>query len=67
MIEDTCESIGSKFKKYLGSYGDFSSFSFYTSHQISGGEGGMIACKDPKDYQILRTLRSHGWIRELKI
>ena len=30
LIEDTCESIGSKFKKkYLGSYGDFSSFSFY--------------------------------------
>ena len=67
LIEDTCESIGSKYKKkYLGTFGDFSSFSFYTSHQISGGEGGMIACKDPEDYQILRTLRSHGWVREIK-
>ena len=67
LIEDTCESIGSKFKKkYLGTFGDFSSFSFYTSHQISGGEGGMITCKDPEDYQILRTLRSHGWVREIK-
>ena len=67
LIEDTCESIGSKFKKkYLGTFGDFSSFSFYTSHQISGGEGGMITCKDPEDYQIIRTLRSHGWVREIK-
>lgn len=66
LIEDTCEAIGSKFKnKYLGSFGDFASFSFYTSHQVSGGEGGMLTCKDAKDYQIIRTLRSHGWIREI--
>ena len=66
LIEDNCESIGSKYKnKYLGSYGDFSSFSFYTSHQISGGEGGMLTCKNPEDFQIIRTLRSHGWIREI--
>jgi len=66
LIEDNCESIGSKFKnRYLGSYGDFSSFSFYTSHQISGGEGGMLVCKDSKDFQIIRTLRSHGWVREI--
>ena len=50
LIEDTCESIGSKYKeKYLGTYGDFSSFSFYTSHQVSGGEGGMITCKNAED------------------
>jgi len=66
LIEDTCESIGSKYKeKYLGTYGYFSSFSFYTSHQISGGEGGMITCKNAEDYQIIRTLRSHGWVREI--
>ena len=46
LIEDNCESLGSKYKnKYLGSYGDFSSFSFYYSHQITSGEGGMIACR----------------------
>ena len=44
LIEDTCESLGSKFKKkYLGTFGNFSSFSFYSSHQISSGEGGMVA------------------------
>ncbi len=65
LIEDTCESLGSKFKnKYLGSFGDFSSFSFYTSHQISSGEGGMISCKDEIDYNIIKSLRSHGWSRD---
>ena len=43
LIEDTCESLGTKYKnKYLGSFGEFASFSFYSSHQISSGEGGMI-------------------------
>jgi CDP-6-deoxy-D-xylo-4-hexulose-3-dehydrase len=41
LIEDTCESLGTKYKnKYLGTFGEFSSFSFYSSHQISSGEGG---------------------------
>ena len=35
IIEDNCESLGSKLKnKYLGTFGDFASFSFYYSHQI---------------------------------
>ena len=64
LIEDTCESLGTKFNnKYLGTFGEFSSFSFYTSHQISAGEGGMICCKDKNDYEIIKSLRSHGWSR----
>lgn len=64
LIEDTCESLGSKYKKkYLGTFGDFSSYSFYSSHQISSGEGGMICCKNKKDQDIIKSLRSHGWSR----
>jgi CDP-4-dehydro-6-deoxyglucose reductase, E1 len=67
LIEDTCESLGTKYKnKYLGSFGDFSSFSFYSSHQISSGEGGMICCKNNDDYEIIKSLRAHGWSRGLK-
>ena len=67
LIEDNCESLGSKYKKkFLGTYGDFSSFSFYYSHQITAGEGGMIACKKKEDYNLLKTLRAHGWDRDLK-
>lgn len=67
IVEDTCESLGSKFKQsYLGSIGDFSSFSFYSSHQISSGEGGMVTCRSLEDYEIMKSLRSHGWSRGLK-
>ncbi|MDC1093048.1 aminotransferase class V-fold PLP-dependent enzyme [Pelagibacteraceae bacterium] len=67
LIEDTCESLGTRYKnKYLGTFGEFSSFSFYSSHQISSGEGGMVCCRDDKDMEILKALRAHGWSRGLK-
>ena len=66
LVEDTCESLGSKFKnKYLGTFGDFGTYSFYYSHQITSGEGGMIVCNNNDDYDILLSLRSHGWARNL--
>jgi len=62
------EALGAKYnKKYLGTYGDFSTFSFFYSHQITSGEGGMITCKNKSDYEILKSLRSHGWSRDKKI
>ncbi|MBD1144446.1 aminotransferase class I/II-fold pyridoxal phosphate-dependent enzyme [Pelagibacterales bacterium SAG-MED37] len=68
LIEDTCESLGTMFnKKFLGTFGEFSTFSFYSSHQISSGEGGMISCKSREDYEIIKSLRSHGWSRDLSI
>ena len=67
LIEDTCESLGTTYKnKYLGTFGEFSSFSFYSSHQISSGEGGMVCCKYEEDYEIIKSLRAHGWSRGLK-
>lgn len=64
IIEDTCESLGSKFNnKLLGSFGTVGTFSFYYSHQITSGEGGMIVCNSKEDYEILYALRAHGWSR----
>ena len=66
LIEDTCEALGSKFaSKYLGTYGDFGTYSFYYSHQITSGEGGMIICQNKEDYNLLYSLRAHGWDRGL--
>ena len=65
LIEDTCESLGARFdKKSLGTFGKFGTFSFYYSHQITSGEGGMIVCNDKNDYNLVKTLRSHGWSRD---
>jgi CDP-4-dehydro-6-deoxyglucose reductase, E1 len=63
IIEDNCESLGSRLKnKYLGTFGDYGSYSFYYSHQITSGEGGMVTCSKKEDYDILFALRSHGWL-----
>ena len=67
LIEDTCEALGSTYKnKPLGTFGEFSSFSFYYSHHITSGEGGMVCTKNKKYLEILKSLRSHGWSRDLK-
>ena len=67
LIEDTCEALGSTYKnKPLGTFGDFSSFSFYYSHHVTSGEGGMVCTKNKKYLEILKSLRSHGWSRDLK-
>ena len=64
VIEDNCESLAGKLNnKYLGTFGDFGTFSFFYSHQITSGEGGMVLCNNIKDYGILVALRSHGWSR----
>ena len=67
IIEDSCESLGSKYKnKYLGTFGNFGTFSFYYSHQITSGEGGMIITNNKKDYELLKVMRAHGWDRDLE-
>ena len=66
IIEDTCESLGAKLNnKYLGNFGDFASYSFYYSHQITCGEGGMVTTNSKKNYNLLKIMRAHGWDRDL--
>jgi CDP-4-dehydro-6-deoxyglucose reductase, E1 len=66
LIEDCCEALGSKYNnKYLGTFGNISTFSFYFSHHITSGEGGLVLCKNKEDYKILLSLRAHGWSREV--
>ena len=64
IIVDNCESLGAKYEnKEMGTYGDFGTYSFFCSHQITSGEGGMVVCNNKEDYKILLALRSHGWSR----
>ena len=66
LIEDTCESLGSTYgNKYLGTFGKYGTYSFFVSHQMSSGEGGMIVCNNSEDYKIIHALRAHGWDRGL--
>tara|TARA_X000000950_G_scaffold289276_1_gene411532 strand:- start:6901 stop:8061 length:1161 start_codon:yes stop_codon:yes gene_type:complete len=66
LYEDNCESLGAKISnKMTGSFGDFSSHSFFFSHHISTIEGGMITTNSYEIYEILKILRAHGWTRDL--
>lgn len=47
LIEDCAEAIGSKYKnKYVGTFGDISTFSFFGNKTITTGEGGMVVTND---------------------
>ena len=66
LLEDTCESMGCEYKgKKLGTFGMMSSFSTFFGHHISTIEGGFISTDDFKLYELLLSLRSHGWDRDL--
>ncbi len=66
LLEDNCESLGSKFNnQLLGNFGVMSSFSTYFGHHISTIEGGFITTNDEDVYSTLLMLRNHGWDRDL--
>jgi len=66
LIEDNCESMGASYQgKKAGTFGVMGSFSTFFSHHISTMEGGMIVTDDEELYQILLSLRAHGWTRNL--
>ncbi len=66
LIEDNCESMGAKYDgAYTGTIGLAGSFSFFFSHHIQTMEGGMVLCKNQDDADYMRSMRAHGWVREL--
>ena len=66
LIEDNCESLGSKIKgTLLGNFGVAATFSFFVGHHLSTIEGGMIVTDDEDLYEMLALVRAHGWERNL--
>lgn len=66
LIEDNCESLGAKYNnKKTGTFGLISANSFFFSHHISSIEGGMLCTNNREIYNLLLSLRSHGWTRDL--
>ncbi|MDD4911803.1 MAG: DegT/DnrJ/EryC1/StrS family aminotransferase [Sideroxydans sp.] len=66
LMEDNCESMGAKFEgKQTGTFGVMGGYSSFFSHHISTMEGGLIVTDDEELYQILLSLRAHGWTRNL--
>lgn len=65
LLEDCCESFGSfNQNKSVGTFGYGGTFSHYFSHHLNTIEGGTVITNNNKLADDLRSLRSHGWIRD---
>jgi CDP-6-deoxy-D-xylo-4-hexulose-3-dehydrase len=65
-LEDNCEALGAEYHgRKTGSFGVMGTHSFFFSHHMSTMEGGMITTDDRTFYEMLLSLRSHGWTRHL--
>ena len=66
LIEDCCEALGSEYRGVrVGNFGSLSTFSFYFGHHMSTIEGGMICARSKEHSNVIRSIRSHGWNRDL--
>ncbi len=66
LFEDNCESMGATLNgKQCGTFGDVGTFSFFFSHHISTMEGGMFVTESEELYHLARSMRAHGWTRDL--
>lgn len=68
LLEDNCESLGAKLAngKHTGTIGTMGTFSFFFSHHMQTMEGGMVLTDDDDLVDYLRSLRAHGWVRDMQ-
>ena len=66
LLEDNCESMGAELNgKLCGTFGDIGTFSTFFSHHISTIEGGIILTENEEIFHLMKSLRAHGWTRDL--
>ena len=60
-IEDNCDALGSRYcGKHTGTFGHFSTCSFYPAHHRTMGEGGAVLTNDPLLKKIIASFRDWG-------
>jgi CDP-6-deoxy-D-xylo-4-hexulose-3-dehydrase len=65
-FEDNCESMDAELGgRKAGTFGDLSTFSSFFSHHLSTMEGGMVTTDDRELYELVKSMRAHGWVRDL--
>jgi CDP-6-deoxy-D-xylo-4-hexulose-3-dehydrase len=61
LIEDNCDAVGSTYDgKLTGTFGDFSTVSFYPAHHLTMGEGGCVLTSNLALARIVESLRDWG-------
>lgn len=65
VVEDCAHAIETeRMGKKAGTFGDAGCFSFYSTKNITSGEGGMIISRSPDFLDITRKLSLHGLSRD---
>ena len=68
LIEDNCESFGARWGlRDCGTMGVAGTFSTFFSHHLNTVEGGLIVTDDDDLHEVLRSMRAHGWVRDLPV
>jgi len=61
VIEDAACALGAmQNKKYVGSFGDYASFSLHPRKAITSGEGGLLVSMNQEAIDKVKILRNHG-------
>lgn len=61
VVEDCAHAIESEYKgQHVGTFGDFGCFSFYSTKNITTGEGGMVIGRDENLINKIKTMALHG-------
>tara|TARA_Y100001960_G_C14694541_1_gene838294 strand:+ start:262 stop:1359 length:1098 start_codon:yes stop_codon:yes gene_type:complete len=66
LIEDAAQAHGAEYmNKKVGTFGDFSCFSFYPTKNLGAyGEGGAVLTNNADYYQKLQSIRNHGSFKQ---
>jgi CDP-6-deoxy-D-xylo-4-hexulose-3-dehydrase len=61
LVEDCCDAVGSTYHdKFVGTFGDLATVSFYPAHHMTMGEGGCVLTNTGRLKVILESMRDWG-------
>lgn len=61
LLEDTCDALGGTMNgKFLGTFGDMATLSFYPAHQMTAGEAGAVLTRSPMVKKVVESFRDWG-------
>ena len=65
VLEDCAEAFGSLYKsRFVGTFGNISTFSFFGNKTITTGEGGMVVTNDPFLHEKVIHLKGQGLAKD---
>ena len=65
VIQDAAHAFGAKWNgKSVSKFADFTCYSFQAIKHLSTGDGGLLVCSDPVDFELAKKLKWFGYDRD---